>query len=48
MRVAKPWHRLPREVGDAASLETFRVRLVAALSNLSWLKMSLLTAEGLD
>jgi len=34
MRVLKPWHRLPREVGDAPSLETFQVRLDSALSNL--------------
>ena len=48
MRVVKPWNRLPREVVDAPSLETFRVRLDRALSNLVWLKMSLLTAGGLD
>jgi len=23
LRVVKPWHRLPRELGDAPSLETF-------------------------
>ncbi|KFQ75920.1 hypothetical protein N335_09252, partial [Phaethon lepturus] len=34
MRVVKPWHRLPREVVDAPSLETFQLRLVGALSNL--------------
>jgi len=34
LRVVKPWHRLPREVGDAPSLETFKVRLDRALSNL--------------
>ncbi|KFM00855.1 hypothetical protein AS27_00224, partial [Aptenodytes forsteri] len=34
MRVVKHWHRLPREVGDAPSLETFKVRLDGALSNL--------------
>ncbi|KFW09654.1 hypothetical protein N327_11196, partial [Fulmarus glacialis] len=34
MRVVKPWHRLPREVVDAPSLETFKVRLDGALSNL--------------
>jgi len=47
MRVVKPWHRLPREVVDAPSLETFQARLDGALSNLVWLKMSLLTARGL-
>ncbi|KAK4809676.1 LOW QUALITY PROTEIN: hypothetical protein QYF61_002573 [Mycteria americana] len=34
MRVVKHWHRLPREVVDAPSLETFKVRLYGALSNL--------------
>ncbi|KFQ68962.1 hypothetical protein N335_08059, partial [Phaethon lepturus] len=34
MRVVKHWHRLPREVADAPSLETFRVKLDEALSNL--------------
>jgi len=44
----KPWHRLPREVVDAPSLETFKARLDRALSNLMELKMSLLAAGGLD
>jgi len=47
-RVVKHWHRLPREVGDAPSLEPFKVSLDGALSNLIPLKMSLLMAEGLD
>ncbi|KAK4824486.1 hypothetical protein QYF61_015884 [Mycteria americana] len=34
MRVVKPWNGLPREVVDAPSLETFKVRLDRALSNL--------------
>ncbi|KAK4830571.1 hypothetical protein QYF61_011749 [Mycteria americana] len=34
MRVVKHWHRLPREVVDAPSLEAFKVRLDRALSNL--------------
>jgi len=46
MRVVKPWNRFPREVGDAPSLETFKVRLAGALSNLVWLKMYLLIAGG--
>ena len=46
MRVVKPWPRLPSEVVDAPSLETFRVRLDGALSNLIELKMSLLMAGG--
>jgi len=33
MRVVKRWHRLPREVVDAPSLETFQFRLDRALSN---------------
>ncbi|KFM03118.1 hypothetical protein AS27_04352, partial [Aptenodytes forsteri] len=34
LRVVKHWHRLPREVVDAPSLETFKIRLDGALSNL--------------
>jgi len=34
MRVLKHRHRLPREVGDAPSLETFKARLDGGLSNL--------------
>ncbi|KFM05067.1 hypothetical protein AS27_03675, partial [Aptenodytes forsteri] len=34
MRVVRHWHRLPREVVDAPSLEAFKVRLDRALSNL--------------
>jgi len=48
MRVVKPWHTLPTEVVDAPSLETFKIRLDGTLSNLIELKMSLLTAGGLD
>ena len=33
-RTVKHWHRLLREVVDAPSLETFKVRLDGALSNL--------------
>jgi len=40
--------RLPGEVGDAPFLETFQARLDRALSNTMWLKMSLLTAGGVD
>ncbi|KFW69775.1 hypothetical protein AS28_02454, partial [Pygoscelis adeliae] len=34
LRVLKHWNRLPREVVDAPSLETFKVRLDGALSSL--------------
>ncbi|KFP96211.1 hypothetical protein N329_04269, partial [Haliaeetus albicilla] len=34
MSMVKLWQRLPREVVDAPSLETFQVRLDGALSNL--------------
>ncbi|KFP93818.1 hypothetical protein N329_04924, partial [Haliaeetus albicilla] len=34
MRVMKHWQRLPREVVDAPSPETFKSRLDRALSNL--------------
>jgi len=47
VKVVRPWPRLPRDVGDAPSLETFKVRLDGGLSNLIQLKMSLLTAGGL-
>jgi len=48
--VVKHWHRLPGEVVDAPSLETFKVRLDGVLSNLIQLKISLLVAGrvGLD
>jgi len=32
MRMVKSWHRLPREVLEAPSLETFTARLAGALS----------------
>jgi len=34
MRVVKHWHRLPREVVNALSLETFKAGLDGALSSL--------------
>jgi len=44
MRMVKHWNRLPREETDATFLETFSFRWDRALSNLMWLKMSLLFA----
>ena len=34
MRVVRHWHRLPRDVVDAPSLETLKARLDGVLSNL--------------
>jgi len=34
IRVVRHWHRLPRELVDAPSLVTFKVRLNRVLSNL--------------
>ena len=34
MRVVSHWNKLPRDVVDAPSLETFKVRLDKALGNL--------------
>ncbi|KFQ89672.1 hypothetical protein N337_00894, partial [Phoenicopterus ruber ruber] len=34
MKVVRPWHRLPREVVGAPSLEVFQARLDGAVSNL--------------
>jgi len=48
VRVVKHWNRFPREVVEAPTRETLEVRLDGALSNLMELKMSLLTAGGLD
>jgi len=48
MRLVKPWPWLPREVVDAPSRETLKVRLDGALSNLIRVKMSLLSVGGLD
>ena len=46
IRVVKHWKRLPREVGDAPSLEAFQAMLDRALNTLIQVKMSLLTAGG--
>ena len=42
------WNRLPRDVVDVGSLETLKVRLEGALSNLSWLEVSLSIAGELS
>jgi len=34
VRMMKHWHWLPRQVVDSPSLETFKIRLDRALSNL--------------
>ena len=34
MRVVRHWHKLPRKMVDAPSLETFRIKLDRALSTL--------------
>ncbi|KFQ23616.1 hypothetical protein N332_11458, partial [Mesitornis unicolor] len=34
MRVVRHWHKLPREMVDAPSLEAFKARLNRALGNL--------------
>lgn len=47
MSVVRHCKRLPREVVDASSLETLKVMLDGALSNILQLSMSLFTAEAL-
>lgn len=45
MQMVKHCNKFPREVVNAPPLETFVVRLGRALSNLIFLKISLLIAE---
>ena len=35
-RVARSWHRLPREAADSPVLEAFKVKLHRALGSLIW------------
>lgn len=48
MTVVRHWNRLLREAVCAPSLQTLKVRLNGALSNLTSLKASLPTARGVD
>ena len=45
-RVVTHWNRLPKEVVDALSLETFKARLDVALSSLVWWLETLHVAGG--
>ena len=46
MRVVTHWNRLPKEVGDAPSLEAFQARLDVALGTLVWWLATLHIAVG--
>ena len=48
VRVVRHWNRLPRDVVDAPSLETFKAKLDQALGKLIWLCMSMFFAKDLD
>jgi len=48
VRVMRHWNKLPREVANPPSPETFKARLDQALSNLIYLCMSLFNAGELD
>ena len=48
IRLVRHWSKLSREVVDAPSLQTFKVRLDGALSNLIELWVFLFIAGGLD
>ena len=46
--MVRHWNRLPREMVDAPSPKTFKVRLDGALINLILLEISLFIAEELN
>ena len=48
IRMVRHWNRLPRDVVDALSLETFKAWLDQALSTLIYLLTSLFFAGELD
>ena len=48
VRVVRHWHRLPREVVEAPSLEVFKARLDGALGNLVQWRVSLPMVGGLE
>lgn len=48
MRMMKNCNRFPREVVEVPCLKMIKVRLDRALTNLVYLKMSLLIWDGLD
>jgi len=48
MRVVRSWHRLPREVVAAPSLDVFKARMDGVWSTLVWWKVSPLMAGGLE
>ena len=48
MRAVRHWNKLPSDMVDALSLETFKVRLDQALGNLIELWMSLFIAGELN
>jgi len=47
IRMVKHWNRLPRDVVSIHPRKTLKARLDGTLSNLVWLKISLLAAGGL-